>query len=300
MLAGTSHLDYDQALAFDQLREQQKENGAFVEFKEGPIKFPPTFKYDVMKGLRRDGHRILRDHMRRRDSHENRKRRSQLSAFNLSEVQEVDSDYVREDADSTVELRERKLRASSVDTYDTRSMVSSTTTTTSSRSHAMLMNGEGILDDDQSVIGDAKKNNALQIVHHEILTRVATKAKDKWLSFVKHRDSKPRMKPNVSRRRARGYSTSTPDFVLARAKYSQAIKSSGEINTRTSSSEAGCSVQNVADSFNKLEQSSSRKSEHSAKDANHKNAGVAEKPADLVENEAGCYDSSNKKRVPSW
>lgn len=252
-----------------------------------------------MKGLKRDKPHILRDHVRRRESYDNRKHRSQLSTFNLSEVQEVDSDYVREDADSTVELRERKLRASSVDTYDTHSVVSTTTTTTSSRSHAMFVNGEGVLDDDQSVISGAKWTNTLQIVHHEVLTRVATKAKDKWLSFVKHRDSKPRMKRNGSHRRARGYSTSTPDFVLARAKYSQAIKSSGEIDTRTTSSEAGYNVQGVADSFNKLEQSSSRKSEHSAKGTNHENA-EADRLADPLENGAGCYDSSNKKRVPSW
>ncbi|TKY84898.1 hypothetical protein EX895_005978 [Sporisorium graminicola] len=43
---------YDQALAFDQLGKVLKEGDAFKGFKEAPIHFPPTYKYDVLKTLK--------------------------------------------------------------------------------------------------------------------------------------------------------------------------------------------------------------------------------------------------------
>lgn len=43
---------YDQALAFDQLGKVLKEGDAFKGFKEAPINFPPTYKYDVLKTLK--------------------------------------------------------------------------------------------------------------------------------------------------------------------------------------------------------------------------------------------------------
>ncbi|GAC97024.1 inositol polyphosphate phosphatase [Pseudozyma hubeiensis SY62] len=43
---------YDQALAFDQLGKVLKEGDAFKGFKEAPIHFPPTYKYDVLSTLK--------------------------------------------------------------------------------------------------------------------------------------------------------------------------------------------------------------------------------------------------------
>ncbi len=43
---------YDQALAFDQLGKVLKEGDSFKGFKEAPIHFPPTYKYDVLKTLK--------------------------------------------------------------------------------------------------------------------------------------------------------------------------------------------------------------------------------------------------------
>ncbi|SPO21652.1 uncharacterized protein UTRI_01134_B [Ustilago trichophora] len=43
---------YDQALAFDQLGKVLKDGDAFKGFKEAPINFPPTYKYDVLKTLK--------------------------------------------------------------------------------------------------------------------------------------------------------------------------------------------------------------------------------------------------------
>lgn len=45
--------EYAQALAFDQLRKIMETGRAFVGFREGRITFPPTFKYDVRRSVRR-------------------------------------------------------------------------------------------------------------------------------------------------------------------------------------------------------------------------------------------------------
>ena len=48
-----SRRDYAQALGFDQLRMVMQHGDAFAGFKEGDIHFPPTFKYDVLRTLKR-------------------------------------------------------------------------------------------------------------------------------------------------------------------------------------------------------------------------------------------------------
>ncbi|KAI5823039.1 DNase I-like protein [Schizophyllum commune Tattone D] len=48
-----SRKEYAQALAFDQLRRIMQTGHAFVGFSEGAINFPPTFKYDVLRTLKR-------------------------------------------------------------------------------------------------------------------------------------------------------------------------------------------------------------------------------------------------------
>ncbi|KAL1745715.1 hypothetical protein HDZ31DRAFT_62809 [Schizophyllum fasciatum] len=48
-----SRKEYTQALAFDQLRRIMQTGHAFVGFSEGCINFPPTFKYDVLRTLKR-------------------------------------------------------------------------------------------------------------------------------------------------------------------------------------------------------------------------------------------------------
>lgn len=44
---------YDQALEFDQLRKVMKDGREFKGFQEHAIEFPPTYKYDVMKTLKK-------------------------------------------------------------------------------------------------------------------------------------------------------------------------------------------------------------------------------------------------------
>ena len=44
--------EYAEALAFDQLYNLMRNGQAFVGFREAPINFPPTFKYDVLRTLK--------------------------------------------------------------------------------------------------------------------------------------------------------------------------------------------------------------------------------------------------------
>jgi hypothetical protein len=45
--------EWTRALAFDQLRNIMQSGEAFVGFNEGPIEFPPTFKYDVLRTIKK-------------------------------------------------------------------------------------------------------------------------------------------------------------------------------------------------------------------------------------------------------
>lgn len=61
-----SRKDYAQALGFDQLRQLMQHRDTFVGFNEADINFPPTFKYDVMRTLKRpktkSARGVKRDH----------------------------------------------------------------------------------------------------------------------------------------------------------------------------------------------------------------------------------------------
>ncbi|PWN20424.1 hypothetical protein BCV69DRAFT_283306 [Microstroma glucosiphilum] len=59
---------YDQAIEFDQLRKVMKEGKEFKGFNEHPITFPPTYKYDVLKTLKKPKkERTVRRILQRRD-----------------------------------------------------------------------------------------------------------------------------------------------------------------------------------------------------------------------------------------
>lgn len=48
-----SRQEYAQAFEFDQLNALMKQGKSFIGFNEAPINFPPTFKYDVLRTLKR-------------------------------------------------------------------------------------------------------------------------------------------------------------------------------------------------------------------------------------------------------
>lgn len=54
-----AYTEYEQALAFDQLRRCMQNGEAFVGFNEAPIDFAPTFKYDVLR-YKRSKHKSMK------------------------------------------------------------------------------------------------------------------------------------------------------------------------------------------------------------------------------------------------
>jgi hypothetical protein len=84
--------EYEQALAFDQLRNIMRNGQAFVGFQEAPIDFPPTFKYDVLRTLKRIKSRKDKD--------------KPPNALDLSEVEEREAECRADDEDSEGEGEE--------------------------------------------------------------------------------------------------------------------------------------------------------------------------------------------------
>ncbi|KAJ3813593.1 inositol polyphosphate phosphatase, partial [Lentinula aff. lateritia] len=83
--------DYAQALAFDQLRNLMEHGRAFVGFSEGVIMFPPTFKYDVMRTLKRNKHRSGHRLGQLRYPHEKARRLTEVDEKELDAEEEEES-----------------------------------------------------------------------------------------------------------------------------------------------------------------------------------------------------------------
>ncbi|TFK70303.1 DNase I-like protein [Pluteus cervinus] len=63
-----THNRFQDALEFDQLQAIMKGGSDFVNFREAPINFPPTFKYDVLRTLKR----AKRQHSQKERNHPDR------------------------------------------------------------------------------------------------------------------------------------------------------------------------------------------------------------------------------------
>lgn len=142
-----SRQEYAQAFAFDQLSNLMRNNPAFAGFQEAPINFPPTFKYDVMRTLKK---------MKRANSKWKKQRM-------LTEVEEQGNEpetALDDDDDDDVELGEAASMASSI--------------WTSLRSK--------VQEDEECFPSTPPKGQ-----HHRIslaAAAAATKAKSKWLQII--------------------------------------------------------------------------------------------------------------------
>lgn len=240
--------------------------------------------------------------MKRRESRENKKRHSQLSYCNLSEVHEVDSEHADikdEDAKSTAELLEPS-RTASIDTDDNRSLVSTIITATSTQSRATLAEDEDY-PSHASRTPDSDMKNTPHAAHKDILMKAVMKAKDKWLTIVKQREPRPQIRRDVSRKRRHDFSASNPHLSSASSKPIHTTKSSTELD-RISKHDTGLSPPQAPRFLDDLRRISSKRSKVCTNSIHRDNsiAGTAGKASDSVETEGSCYDTSSKQRVPSW
>ncbi|KAF8339974.1 uncharacterized protein EI90DRAFT_3038677 [Cantharellus anzutake] len=171
-----SRKEFAQALEFDQLRGLMKD-GQFPGFSEGPINFPPTFKYDVQHR-----HRSHRMSVRKAIQ----KTREQLRKLDVyDEVSEQEDNAVNDSQDG-VEVAEDHL-----------SFVSSVI-------GSSLYSGSGKYEtdpDSESVAADANAEDSPALlnavanskspssrpaaaIHNIMHSQAARKAKSKWLALV--------------------------------------------------------------------------------------------------------------------
>ena len=261
-----------------------KKEGAFVGYREAPINFPPTFKYDVMKTIKRDKSGAIREHGKGRNG---KRWLGYRSNPNLSEVQEAEPE-------STSRLGEDEERGNSMDVDDDNGSIISTAVTGMSVQSRLTVNGESD-DTDNYIPSRSRKSSAKSkedtggAAQKLFRAKAALKAKTKWLSLI--RSSSSRNSPSPTPRRPSqksqrsNFSASSPQI---RSIPTASANSSTALRTTSSTSEL------IRPS--ELQRSSSRKSVKSAKSS--KLLGSA-KGTENTQQETG-YDSSSKQRVPSW
>lgn len=248
-----SRQDYAQALAFDQLRNIMEKEQAFVGFQEAPIDFPPTFKYDVLRTLKRPKYSSRPDRWRGERSHP------------LTEVEEKEKEleFVEDDdADEEGEGENTSLSSSAW---------------TSTHSRLVMEVDDGELDSplmSQSTTPGSKVS----------LSTAAHRAKIKWFSMLS---------PSVRASPARWLKRrDSPDVeVLKSHKPHTSVDIVSEIKTPLRE-ERAISLDGGESQLLKpppLGRVSSTKSSVPSDDED----GISDV-------DKGVYDSSHKKRVPSW
>jgi hypothetical protein len=265
-------------------------NPAFAGFEEGPIDFPPTFKYDVLKYKRtkRISKRVSRNPPEYDQSHEKQ----------LTEIEEKAQERAADDTDEEPEVDGEALSVASAWTSNTR----------------FTVDGE-----DQEPEGeDYFLNNAYRanastghlVNEAKILSSTAVhKAKAKWMSLVAKPHSplrkwhKTKLEQNNERPQTPLSSTLPPPSPSSPSpRFPHFIA----VTLPPTPSLEGVNTPNLQASDNLLKPTRSvGSSEHSPSSspaqANSVPARISQgndKSGD--EEEKGVYDSSHKQRVPSW
>lgn len=263
-----SRRNYAQALGFDQLRNLMQHGDAFVGFNEADIYFPPTFKYDVMRTLKRLKSKPARS----------TKLDSELAEDPLMEEPEVRVDDV-----------------DAVDCYgdeDAGSLVSSNAT---SISYRLLLEREPVEDDylSRAHVLPASTGNLVQKVK---TMAAARKSRTKWLNRFSVVPPSPF--PNNK-------SISSPILSHSNSKWSDKLrKSSLEELSELKSPALSSRIASTPPTLD----NSSTKSSNISKGVDQSLLGPPLSRTDptkstsdeQVDGHRGVYDSSSKKRVPSW
>ncbi|TFK50038.1 DNase I-like protein [Heliocybe sulcata] len=158
---------YEQALAFDQLRNIMQNGHAFDGFREGTINFPPTFKYDVLKTIKQA----------RKKSHARvSSRDSQIEVETLPEVEEKEGDD-QEEHDADEEDEPERGEAESI--------ASSYWPSVRSRKTAAEIQDESDEDLHSRPVGPTRQAHSTgNLVQKLSIITAANKAKSKWKSLI--------------------------------------------------------------------------------------------------------------------
>ncbi|CAL1715956.1 unnamed protein product [Somion occarium] len=287
-------------LAFDQLRRVMAEGRAFVGFHEGPIDFPPTFKYDVQRSNRRSKQSRSLKRLSRTPGTPEPPRENAIMEIEEKEKEESDE---REDDDEEDEAEAEDGEGAS--------LASSLWTNAQSR----YTNGDtsehekGLLDPDEdeyfsytnsSTAAATRANAHSNAALHKVWAAAAAhKAKAKFVSLLSSSPGSPAAKL----------------IKLKRKSGQQFDEGSGSRSTATSPTfrattfppTPGPSVPATPnpedDKFLKPSRSLASSAGEVAKAvvrAGSSQSRKSEEDEDSDDDGKGVYDSSNKKRVPSW
>ncbi|KAI9512954.1 hypothetical protein F5148DRAFT_560300 [Russula earlei] len=261
-----SRREYAQALAFDQLYNIMRNGQAFVGFREAPIDFPPTFKYDVLRTIR---------HKRKRSKHT--QAATEAAIPHRQEPPEAD-----EQPEPERRLDDPHSDVSSDDgtNGELSSIISSVATTLSQPDQ---VSDE---DDDSGAESDYLRRRMAYPQHSGGLVKrismsAAQRAKSKLVELITAPSS-----PRIIRSRSRRGKPPTP-HIGASDKSPRSIPTTPLLGLRATSSTDN-STDGVLASVPPLKPSL-QPSPPSVGD------GTVE-----TEDDKGVYDSSSKRRVPSW
>ncbi|KAG7089700.1 hypothetical protein E1B28_011355 [Marasmius oreades] len=249
-----SRQDYVQALAFDQLKNLMQNGRAFVGFREAPINFPPTFKYDVLRTLKGAKRRQLKLERWKSDR-----------VQRLTDVTEKDGAAV-EDVDKSSDEGDGEVA----------SVASSVWTSTNSRHRQDPDQEEGYFHGQ----GMSRSSSSKLSISVSV---AAQKARTKWLSLLG-----PSSVPASPTKWLRSKS-SLVEATTARNQRESSEEVIPELKVQREGSEdspdLGTDATLVPPPLGRLRSTKSNTSLQSDDD---------------YDENKGVYDTSSKKRVPSW
>lgn len=269
-----SRRDYAQALGFDQLRMLMQHRDALPGFHEADIDFPPTFKYDVLRTLKRPRSKTFRSVQRDRV----------LTVNPLMEEPEVHLG----DVDAGVENGDVYG-----DNDDAGSLASSNT---ASLNYRQLSEREPVEDDYFSRIHVLRASTG-NLVQKVKTMAAAQKAKTKWLT---------RGSPVPPAHLSNNKSISSPMLSQGRSKWGDRLKKSSREGfdgkkTPPLSSKMTSATPLTLDTSSTKSSTVSKSIDRSLLGPPFLRTDQSKSTSDgETDEDRGVYDSSSKKRVPSW
>ncbi|KAH9943712.1 DNase I-like protein [Amylocystis lapponica] len=165
-----SRKDYAQALAFDQLRKLMQSGEAFVGFNEANINFPPTFKYDVLRTIKRPKLRSSTSLRHSKSAPVDSAQHEKL----LSEIEEQEKEHSEAEGGDDEDDEEGGEDAASI--------VSSMWTSTRSR-----YTTDGDVDEEERELflsAPPTRQNSSSATHKLWAANAVHKAKSKWVTLL--------------------------------------------------------------------------------------------------------------------
>ncbi|KAI0926293.1 hypothetical protein AcW1_008502 [Taiwanofungus camphoratus] len=267
-----SRKEYAQALAFDQLRNVMASGEAFVGFKEAPITFPPTFKYDVLRTIKRSKRRYSKKDASTPilDGLENERP--------LPEIQEKDQEPIY-DEDAAAE--------DDCD-VDASSLASSMWTSGRSRYTVDGDPTREVEDKDLSIHSLATRPHTSNIVRKMWTAAAVQKAKAKWVSLLS--TSTPGTPGHKWKKLKNGLAQRPASVPIPDAGDKEWPKAPSSVNSGRAVSVSALELGHARN------QGASYLVENTS---SNELLGSVPKH-DMKPEYKGVYDSSHKQRVPSW